>query len=398
MNQMLKSLGIGIIGYGGFGQFLHRSWSEMEGIHVRAVADANFETRSVVAEAAFYDDWHDLLEDPGVDIISIATPPFTHADIACAAMRCGKHVLIEKPLATTRQDAERIRAAAADTQRIAAVDYMLRFNPIVEVLQAWARDGSFGALRRIVVENYAQDESLSKDHWFWDAEKSGGILVEHAVHFIDIVIGCTDAEVSSTDGVAIAREDGRIDRMGLTAIFADGLITQQYHAFSRPGFFEETGMRFVFDLAQVDIDGWIPLRGRLTALVNPENLVALQRMPGLVIQERKRLDDLDDTSRPAGWGDSASGGRSEGDGGWRPNGEQKSVQSGGVAYQVTEQITGSFDLSVPKSVAYANAVRAMMADVAAAVRDPNHHPRAGLREGLRSLEIALSATQRAHRE
>ncbi len=424
MDKALGPLGIGIIGYGGFGQFLHQCWAGMEEVEVRAVADADSELGTAVAtnargfvetnaalaagpawshrdrkrEVTFYGDWRELLDNRDVDIISIATPPFTHADLACGAMRAGKHVLIEKPLATTRDDALRIRAVADETHRIAAVDYMLRFNPIVEAIQSWARDGAFGVLRRVVAENYAQDESLSRDHWFWDRAKSGGILVEHAVHFIDVVNGCTDAEPVFVDGLMLDRGDGRIDRMGLTAIYDDGLVTQQYHAFSRPGFFEETGMRFVFDLATVDVEGWIPLCGRATVLTNRDTVDALERMPGFNIHERTPLADIDDTSRPAGWGAASDGGATEADeAGVRRSRDlaRRQIYSGGVHYEVTEQIRAEFALPLSKSAAYADALRAMMADVVAAVRDPTHQVRADVREGLRSLDIALAATERA---
>lgn len=402
------ALGIGIIGYGGFGQFLHRSWSTMDEVVVRAITDSNPDVRAAVEAnvarfegrnadpstgirrgaakpvVTYHADWRSLLMDPSIDVVSIVTPPFAHADMACEAMRAGKHVLIEKPLATTSEDAQRIRAAADETGRVAAVDYMLRFNPIVEALQQWARDGSFGALRRVVVENYAQDESLPREHWFWDPVRSGGILVEHAVHFIDLVNGCTDADIAWVDGLAVRRNDNRIDRMGLTAMYTSGLVTQQFHAFNRPGFFEETGMRFVFDLAQVELEGWIPLCGTINALVNVETSATLKHLPGIEITIRKPIAEVDDGSRPEGWG--ASG---------KPAAIADVLYSGGAAYHVAEHVRGRFTLPMSKSEAYATALRALMTDVAAAVRDPEHVLRAGLPEAIRSLEIALAATMRA---
>ena len=302
-------------------------------------------------------------------------------------MQAGKHVLVEKPAATTREDALRIDAVAKETKRVVAVDYMLRFNPIIETLQGWARDGSFGVLRRVVVENYAQDESLSRDHWFWDPAKSGGILVEHAVHFIDLVNGCTDAEPAFVDGLSIRRDDGRTDRMGLTVVYDDGLVTQQYHAFSRPGLFERTSMRFVFDLAQIEVDGWIPLSGRVLALVNRNSTDSLKSLPGLEIDHRHALADVVDDSRPDGWG-GASDGKSDGE-------PYHVVYSGGEPYTVTERIEGVFAMPDSKSAAYAEALRLMMSDLVDAVRNPDHLLRAGILEGRRSLDIALKATERA---
>ncbi len=405
MNRRHPTLGIGIIGYGGFGRFLHRSWSDLPTAEVRAVADDKAPapdgaqttdlkrhsdsgrfTPETGTEAAseplrFYSDWQEMLDDPSVELVSIATPPATHAEMACTAMRAGKHVLIEKPIATIREDAERIRDVQRETGCVAAVDYMLRFNPIVETLQYWARHTPFGPLRRVLVENYAQDSQLPPEHWFWDRKLSGGILVEHAVHFIDVVHGCTSARTVTIDGLSQRRADERVDRMGLTVVYEDGLVMQQYHAFTRPGFFEDTTMRFVFDLAQVEVSGWIPLSGNITALTSDSAERFLRQLPGLTMEHRISIEEAADTSRPEGWG--------------LPDGRDDGVRSSGVRYEAGHLVRGTFALVDTKTDAYASALRSILADVTAAIRNPGHQLRAGVPEGLRSLEVALQATESA---
>lgn len=392
----MQPLSVGLVGYGGFGAFLHHAWNGTGGVAVRAVADADPSRRP--ADVRFYTRWQDLVADAGVDLVAIATPPASHAEIACAAMEAGKHVLVEKPLATTHADALRIRDARDRTGRVAAVDYMMRFNPVVEALHAWARSGCFGRLRRVVVENYAQDESLGPGHWFWDPAASGGILVEHAVHFIDVVHGCTAARPVRVDGIALRRGTGQEDRVMATVVYEDGLVASHFHAFSRPGFFEQTTQRFVFDLAQVDVEGWIPLSGRVSALVASGTETSgtetsgteasgteseLNRLPGFTPARRAGLDALPDVSRPEGWGDV-------------PRGDRRLIRSGGEPYTVDALVEGTFAVPTSKSVAYADALRALMRDVAAAVRAPSHRLRAGLEEGLSSLSVALAATEAAH--
>lgn len=381
----MPPLKLGIIGYGGFGRFLHQAWSQMEAVRVTAVADTD--AGRDPGGVRFYRRWQELVADPDLDLVSIVTPPGTHAEIACAAMEAGKHVLIEKPLATSREDAYHIRAVQDRTGRLATVDYMLRFNPIVETLHAWSRSRCFGRLRRVVVENYAQDEALPRGHWFWDAAQSGGILVEHAVHFIDVVNGCTRALPARVDGVSVRRNPEQEDRMMLTVVYEDGLVASQYHAFSRPGFFEHTSMRFVFDLAQVEVEGWIPLSGRVRALVADETEAALRQLPGLAVAERQALAAVADTSRPEGWGavDAAPA-----------DGTRRQLRSGGEAYPAEALVTGTFALAASKADAYAASLRALLADLIAAVRDPGHLPRVTLAHGIASLEVALKATAAAH--
>jgi predicted dehydrogenase len=375
-------LRLGIIGYGGFGPFLHGAWAAMEGVEVAAVADAD--PRRDPGGVRFYPRWEDLVADPGLDLVSVATPPATHADIACAALEAGKHVLVEKPRATRREDALRILAARDRAGRVVTVDYMLRFNPVVEAVHAWCRNGSFGRLRRVVVENYAQDETLPPEHWFWDPERSGGILVEHAVHFIDLVNACTPAPPARVDGLAVRRNARQEDRVMATVLYEDGLVASHYHAFSRPGFFERTSLWFVFDLAQVEVEGWIPMAGRVTALVSPETEPALGRLPGFQPYRERDLAEVEDVSRPEGWGDGGQGG-----------GAPRSLSSGGESYPATALVEGVFAVPGTKAQAYAGALRALLADVRAAIGDPRHRMRVTLQDGLASLDVALRAAAEA---
>ncbi len=360
---------IGLIGYGGFGRFLHGAWSAMEDAAVHAIADEHLP--SDASGATLYPDWRDLIADPHIDIVAIATPPNTHATMACAVMEAGKHVLIEKPLATTLEDARRVIETRDRTGCVAAVDYVLRFNPIVEALQAWSQNGWFGALRRMTVENYAQDETLPPEHWFWDPDQSGGILVEHAVHFIDLTNACALGKPQRVEGLSLRRTPQQEDRVLLTTVYDDGLIATQYHEFARPRFFEHTSMRFVFDLAEVDVEGWIPLSGQVRAMTNPRSRDALGLLPGFRTTRRHGLSEGLSETAPA-------------------------FRVGGRDYEAEEVVDGTFSISEPKDTVYRDSVRAALADLIRAIEDPSHQPRASLEAGLASLEIALESTRRAH--
>ena len=119
-----------------------------------------------------------------------------------------------------------------------------------------------------MIENHAQDETISAGHWFWDTTQSGGILVEHAVHFFDLIESFTSTQPVKIDTCSHCRSLGVQDRMLATVCYDDGLMVTQYHAFSRPKFFERATMRLWFDLAEVELEGWFPLSGRIRALTN----------------------------------------------------------------------------------------------------------------------------------
>ncbi len=373
---------IGIIGYGGFGQFLHRAWEPLKQMVMTAAADTD-PGRDPGPPVRFYHRWEELAADPDVEIVVIATPPFTHADMACEALRRGKHVLIEKPMATSLEDARRIMDLRDKTGRVAGIDYMLRFNPLVESLAALTHSGVLGELRRAVVENYAQDENLPPGHWFWDRDLSGGIMVEHGVHFFDLINGLTTATPKRVNGMAHGRNSSQEDQVLAMVVYDNGLMATHYHAFSRPGFFEHTSIRLVYDLAQVDLQGWIPLAGQITALVNETTAKGLYGLPGFQERDRMAIKDVPDLSRPEGWGE-------------RPpvldDSGEPVVISGGHAYPVDTYITGTFAAADAKGETYAASLRGLLADFIHKVENPGHSLRVGLEEGLASLELALEAT------
>ncbi|MCK4578517.1 MAG: Gfo/Idh/MocA family oxidoreductase, partial [Candidatus Marinimicrobia bacterium] len=259
---------VGIIGYGGFGRYLHQAWDSHDNVTVTGISDHNPDVYS--GPVAFHRHWEHLLDDRDITIVAIATPPSTHCQIAVAAMERGKHVLIEKPLATGLTEARKIMACQEQTGVVAGVDYMLRYNMLIKAVDSLQKTGCLGTLRRIAVENYASDETVLRDHWLWDESVSGGLLVEHAVHFLDLANFLTGSTPAQVTGYAAARPDGREDRVFAAVQHDNGVTATHYHDFSRPGFFERTEIRLIYDLAEIELQGWIPLAGRIRVLVNAE--------------------------------------------------------------------------------------------------------------------------------
>ena len=374
---------VGIVGYGGFGKFLHNSWKGHNKIRISAVADKNPACRAE-GDMKFYENWKDLIADPDIDIVSIVTPPATHCEIACAAMDEGKHVLIEKPIATSVKDAEKIIEKRKETGKVAAVNYMMRFNPLVEVLGVLSRHGVFGELRRVDVENYAQDTSLVKDHWFWDKETSGGILIEHAVHFIDMVHSLTDQKFKKVTGLSSSRNEFQEDRIIANVLYDRGLIATHYHSFACPGFFETNSILLGYDLARIKLAGWIPLWGKISALVNNRVKNKLKAFPNFRLSSSVNIRDVKDESRPEGWGEVRL-----------TEGEKHMVYCGGIAYNADEMVSGTFNIGRTKGEVYSQGVRSVLEDVIRGIENPGYTPRTSLENGIASLEIAETASRYA---
>ncbi len=357
---------IGFAGYGNFGKFLAEAWSSLANVEVVAAA-----TRRHPAEGLrIYDHWEKLLLDKEVDLVAITTPPNLHAAIAGAAMEAGKHVLIEKPVATALSDAERLLEIRDHTKRVAAVDFMMRFTPVAEILARWTINKPFGDLRHAAVENHAQDESLPPAHWFWNSAQSGGILVEHAGHFFDLMASFTEARPIRVDGWSHRRSNGLEDTMFALVCYDNGLAATHYHAFTRPAFFERTTIRLWYDLAEVELAGWLPISGKILALTNAATEPVVLALPNF--SEIQRLAVTDGNPQLA-----------------------QQITVGGKSFPVTDQVEGIFDVRYAKHEVYANATRSLLSDVIRAMADPDHKLRVPLECGIEALHLSIEATKRS---
>ncbi|CAM3550685.1 Gfo/Idh/MocA family protein [Flavobacterium chungbukense] len=378
----MKKYKIGIIGYGGFGKFLYHWWNKMEEAQVSAVADSAGHFKKT-DDCSWYENWEDLLKDPEVEIVSIVTPPGLHAHMACAAMQAGKHVLLEKPVAVTVEETEKILKVQRETGRIITVNHMIRYNPIIQALMSISESGAFGQIRHAVVNNYAQDETLPAEHWFWDEELSGGIMVEHGVHFFDIINALGRQKYTKVDGCWDNRNELQRDRVAAIVKYDKGLIASFYHAFSGPGFFEQTTINLAYDLARIEIEGWIPMKGKIKALVNKQNIALFNALPGWKETDAEPFENVKDVSRPEGWG---STGQED-----VPNIE--SIFVGGKPYKADTMISGSFEISGTKGEVYGRSVQLIILDLIKKIENKDHQLTITLEDACEALEIAVLASK-----
>jgi len=378
----MKKYKVGIIGYGGFGKFLHHWWSKLENIEVVAVADSGHHSHHV-ENCKVYHDWKLLINDPDIEIVSIVTPPNLHVEMACEAMKAGKHVLLEKPVALSEEGAQEILKVQKETGMVITVDHMIRYNAIIQSFMEIGKSGALGKLRHAVVNNYAQDAALPIDHWFWDEAASGGIFVEHGVHFFDIISALSDEHYSEVYGCSHPRNESQRDRVAALVLYNEGLIANYYHAFSGPGFFEQTTINLVYDLARIEIEGWIPLKGKIKAMVNHESKQQLTNIPGWKIDESESINNLGDVSRPEGWGDSAD----------QSSDDKNLIYCGGISYEVDEVVSGTFEINQNKGDVYGECVQMILSDIIKKIENKDHQLTITIENAIEALKIAVLASK-----
>jgi predicted dehydrogenase len=149
----MQPVGFGVIGVGTWGELHARVYASTHGARLAAVCDANADRARQVSEAlggvAIYTDYREMLQNPDVQAVSIVLPDFLHREAAVAAAQAGKHILLEKPLATTEEDALAILRAAKTAGVTLFVDFHNRWSPLFQSLKQAIDAGELGAPQMI---------------------------------------------------------------------------------------------------------------------------------------------------------------------------------------------------------------------------------------------------------
>lgn len=154
-----------------------------------------------------------------VDAVVVASPTFTHADLAIAALEAGKHVLCEKPLASSLDDAARIVAAAETSDGAFCMAFMRRFDPRFVRAAERIAQGDIG--EPVLVKSTGRGPGLPPE-WAWDTERSGGLAAEVNSHDLDTVRFLSGQEFASVH--ALGRAAKRPDIRERYPTFVDVLV------------------------------------------------------------------------------------------------------------------------------------------------------------------------------
>ena len=214
---------LGMIGAGNFARsVLLPSLKKLDGVDLRGVATASgpsaHQTASRFGFGYAATDWRQVVEDAQVDAVVIATRHDVHARVAAAALRAGKSVFLEKPMALSADQLEDLLDAWRSSGRILQVGFNRRFAPTYQRLKA-----EFAARRDPLVMTYRVNAGpVSPTSWVVDPVQGGGRLVGEACHMVDLLVDLTDARVTSVYAESIGAATG--DDVVLTLRFADGSI------------------------------------------------------------------------------------------------------------------------------------------------------------------------------
>jgi predicted dehydrogenase len=210
---------VGVIGYGYWGPNLVRNFAEVPGSQVAMVSDLS-PARLAQVSARYPSivtttDYHDLLNDPTIDAVIIATPVRTHFRLAMEALAAGKHVMVEKPMAETVDQGLRLVEAARAANRTLMVDHTFVYTGAVQKIKEMVTSGRIGQL------------------YYYDSVRVNLGLVQHdvnvmwdlAVHDLSIMDYILDAQPYAVAATGAAHIPGKpVNTAYLTCMFPDNLL------------------------------------------------------------------------------------------------------------------------------------------------------------------------------
>lgn len=367
-----EDVGIGALGGGGFGLFALQHFTQLPGVKLIGMAETHREAALAMARRFDIPQIHRadvLLAREDVNLVYIATPPFLHYPQAMQALRAGKHVICEKPLALEIPQADEMIALAQEKHLLIIANLMQRYNPMFDSIRRLIESRVLGEMLHGYFENYASDEGLGPEHWFWDRAKSGGIFVEHGVHFFDLFEGWLGPGRVVAAQRTLRPESWIEEQVACTVRYRDGILVNFYHGFTQPARLDRQEFRLLFEHGDVTLEEWVPTRARLRAIVNEEQTRELMELfPG------GRLDVLQVFS-----------------------GSSRAVRARHKSSDVYQQIEISYGLGDDKTRRYGELLRSMLRDQLEWISDRNHRRLVSHQNSRNSLALAVEAMHLADR-
>lgn len=186
---MPQSIRFGLAGYGAWGKYHAKAIESTPDCRLAAVCSASSESREAAAKetgALVFSSLNDLLAGADVDVIDIVAPNYLHEEMARIALARGKHVLLEKPMATSIAACDHIIQAAKDAGKILLVGHEMRFSGLHGEVRRILDSGRLGDLRYVTIDLWRRPYRKGADGWRWDPKRVGNWILEEPVHFFDL--------------------------------------------------------------------------------------------------------------------------------------------------------------------------------------------------------------------
>ncbi|MHB9131387.1 MAG: Gfo/Idh/MocA family oxidoreductase [Armatimonadota bacterium] len=228
----MQTVRFGIIGTANIANSTHiPCLQKQEGVEIVALSDldpvALTKTQQRTGAPVAVRDYQQLLTLPEVDAVVVATPNDTHAEIVVAALEAGKHVLCEKPMATSARDCDRMIAAAERAGKTLQIAQPYRYSPFYRHMQSLCSGGVLGKVELMWAKEFMLwgDVAPSDRAWRMYQGRSGGALVEKNCHHLDLMtwmIGAHPTRVCAFGGKNVFQKPEIIDNATVIVEYDNG--------------------------------------------------------------------------------------------------------------------------------------------------------------------------------
>ena len=230
----MPPLRVGLIGCGQMGGLVHLNiLRRLPQVEVVALAESDGQRRKAasrkVPRAAVFADYHELLDRSEVDAAVICLPNALHAEAAIAALRRGKHLYLEKPLAINLDDGRKLLAEWRPSGRVAMIGFNYRFSPLHQQVRRHIQAGRLGEV--IAVRSVFTTPPRRTPEWKQHRASGGGALLDLASHHVDLVRFWFNQQVVEVRG-SVRSERAEADTATLELRLANGLHVQSLFSMS----------------------------------------------------------------------------------------------------------------------------------------------------------------------
>lgn len=229
-NQPKKQeiVNVGVIGAGNFAtSTLLPNLKKIDAVNFQCLANSTGLPAESVAKKyhfkSFTTDYKKILYDKDIDAVFILTSNMSHAQLTIDSLLAGKHVFVEKPLALSETDLQRIVDAQKKSQKIVMVGFNRRYAPLAIQLKQFFKK----RIGPMICYYRVNAEKIPSDHWIYDAEQGGGRLISESCHFIDFLSYITGSKISEITTNVISSHSSKpddIDNFNINITFEDGSI------------------------------------------------------------------------------------------------------------------------------------------------------------------------------
>jgi predicted dehydrogenase len=199
-----------------------------------------------------YADYKQLLADPQVEMVDICVPTYLHAEIAMAALKAGKHVLCEKPMALTVEQCDEVLKIAVGAPGKFMIAQCIRFWPECVFVKKCIEDKRFGGLKAVNLRRQASTPTYSLNNWLLDPALSGGAILDLHVHDVDYVLFMLGKPHTVTAQAATRGNTHAYDRVHSLWHYPNGPVVQVEGYWDMPESFGfNMGFTFLFEKAAI---------------------------------------------------------------------------------------------------------------------------------------------------